>query len=53
MPRTSKRGLAISTCTGSRIVHFDSLIRNAQDSYADYLEKSKEMDKLEALVDQI
>jgi hypothetical protein len=38
---------------GSRIVHYDTLIRGAQDAYAEYLEKTAELDKLERLVEQI
>jgi hypothetical protein len=38
---------------GSRIVHYDSLIKGAQEAYSEYLEKSKELDKLEGIVDRI
>ena len=38
---------------GSRIIHYDTLIRGAQEAYSEYLEKSKELDKLERIVDQI
>lgn len=38
---------------GSRIVHYDSLIRGAQEAYSEYLDKSKQFDKLEKLVDKI
>lgn len=38
---------------GSRIIHYDTLIRGAQESYSEYLEASKELDRLETLVDQI
>ncbi|RUO38137.1 ATP-binding protein [Aliidiomarina shirensis] len=38
---------------GSRIMYYDGLIHSAQNSYASYLEKSKELDKLELLVDNI
>jgi hypothetical protein len=38
---------------GSRIVHYDTLISGAQAAYSDYLVQSREMDKLEALVNQI
>ena len=38
---------------GSRIIHYDSLIQGAQDAYSEYLKKSKELDRLEKLVDQI
>jgi hypothetical protein len=38
---------------GSRIVHYDTLIQGAQNSYHDYLVKSRELDRLESLVDTI
>lgn len=38
---------------GSRIVYYDSLIVSAQRAYSEYLEKSKELDKLDKLVDSI
>lgn len=38
---------------GSRIIHFDTLIRGAQDSYAEFLKKSRELDKLEQLVSRL
>lgn len=38
---------------GSRIVHYDSLIKGAQEAYAEYLEKSKELDRLERIVEKI
>ena len=38
---------------GSRIVHYDSLIKGAQESYSEYLKKSKQLDKLESIVDRI
>ncbi|MGK0417283.1 MAG: hypothetical protein ACJAST_002376 [Halopseudomonas sp.] len=38
---------------GSRIVHYDTLIRGAQEAYAAYIEKSKELDKLESIVNRI
>ncbi len=38
---------------GSRIVHYDALIRGAQEAYSEYLSKSKELDKLEKIVDRI
>lgn len=38
---------------GSRIVHYDSLIQGALDAYSEYLEKSKELDRLEAIVNRI
>ncbi|MCZ0811875.1 ATP-binding protein [Roseovarius sp. EGI FJ00037] len=38
---------------GSRIVHYDSLIAGAQTSYDDYLKKSKELDRLEKIVERL
>ena len=38
---------------GSRIVHYDSLIQGAQTAYSEYLKKSKELDRLEKIVDRI
>ena len=38
---------------GSRIVHYDALIKGAQNAYSEFLRKSKELDRLEAIVDRI
>ncbi|WP_420464649.1 ATP-binding protein [Panacagrimonas sp.] len=38
---------------GSRIVHYDTLIRGAQVAYSAYIDKSKELDKLENIVNRI
>jgi hypothetical protein len=38
---------------GSRIVHYDTLIRGAQEAYSAYIDKSKELDKLENIVNKI
>lgn len=38
---------------GSRIVHYDTLIKGARDAYSEYLEKSEELDRLEEIVKQI
>ena len=38
---------------GSRIVHYDALIQGAQNAYSEYLRKSKELDRLEEIVDRI
>lgn len=38
---------------GSRIKHYDTLIRGAQESYSDYIDKGKELDKLQGIVDRI
>jgi hypothetical protein len=42
-----------SVSPGSRITYYDTLIKGAQDSYSKYLEKSKELDKLEQIVEQL
>jgi Histidine kinase-, DNA gyrase B-, and HSP90-like ATPase len=38
---------------GSRISHYDTLIKGAHEAYEQYLKASKEMDKLEQLVNKI
>lgn len=38
---------------GSRIVHYDSLIEGALNSYSEYLEKSEELDRLDKIVNRI
>ena len=38
---------------GSRIVHYDTLIQGALNSYSEYLDKSKTLDRLEKIVDRI
>ncbi len=38
---------------GSRIVHYDTLIQGARNAYSEYLKKSKELDRLEKIVNQI
>lgn len=42
-----------SISPGSRIVHYDTLIRGAQEAYSTYIEKTKSLDKLERIVDRI
>jgi len=42
-----------SVSQGSRIVHYDGLIRGAENAYSEYLEKGKESDRLEKIVDRI
>ena len=51
-PERLKSAMA-AIAPGSRIVHYDSLIRGAQESYSAYIEKSKALDKLEKIVDRI
>ncbi|UOO76506.1 ATP-binding protein [Neisseria sp. Dent CA1/247] len=38
---------------GSRIVHYDSLIENAQKSYQDYLNETEKLNKLDQILDNI
>ena len=42
-----------SIAPGSRIVHYDTLIRGAQEGYSAYIDQSKALDKLEKIVDRI
>ncbi len=42
-----------SVSPGSRIVHYDFLIRNALEAYSEYLEKSAEIDKIDEIIDQL
>lgn len=51
-PERLKLSMA-SISPGSRIVHYDTLIRGAQEAYSAYIEKSKSLDKLEKIVDRI
>jgi hypothetical protein len=38
---------------GSRIIHYDTLIEGARNSYAEYLQKSRDLDKLEKIASSI
>lgn len=51
-PERIKSSMA-AVSPGSRITYYDSLIASAQRSYSEYLDKSKELDKLDRLVDTI
>ncbi len=42
-----------SISPGSRIVHYDSLIKGAQEAYSDFLERSRQLDRLEGIVNRI
>lgn len=42
-----------SIAPGSRIVHYDTLIRGAQEAYSAYIDQSKSLDKLENIVNRI
>lgn len=43
----------VAVSPGSRIVHYDSLIDGAENAYLEHLEKSKELDRLEEIVNRI
>jgi hypothetical protein len=51
-PERIKASMA-AVSPGSRIIHFDTLIRGAQDNYAEYLRATREVDKLQAIVDRL
>jgi len=51
-PERLKASMA-SIAPGSRIVHYDTLIRGAQEGYSAYIDQSKELDKLESIVNKI
>lgn len=51
-PERLKSSMA-SIAPGSRIVHYDSLIRGAQEGYSAYIDQSKALDKLEKIVERI
>ena len=51
-PERLKASMA-SIAPGSRIVHYDTLIRGAQEGYSAYIDQSKALDKLEQIVDRI
>ena len=38
---------------GARVVYYEQMIENANKAYSEYLEQSKKMDKLDAILDQI
>lgn len=38
---------------GARVVYYEQMIENANSAYSAYLERSKQMDKLDAILDQI
>ena len=42
-----------SIAPGSRIVHYDTLIRGAQEAYSAYIDQTKALDKLENIVNRI
>ena len=38
---------------GSRIVHYDELIQNANKAYSEYLNKNKELDRVQSIIDEM
>ncbi len=38
---------------GSRVVHYQSLIKGAKNAYSEYLEKMEQLDKIQAIIDQL
>ncbi|MEY4550891.1 MAG: hypothetical protein RL685_7086 [Pseudomonadota bacterium] len=48
-PERLKSSMA-AVSPGSRIVHYDTLINGARNAYAEYLQKSHDVDKLEKIV---
>jgi hypothetical protein len=51
-PERLKSSMA-AVSPGSRIVHYDTLINGARKAYAEYLQQSQELDKLEKIVASI
>ncbi len=51
-PERLKSSMA-AVSPGSRIVYYDSLIEGAKKAYSEFLEKSKQLDKLEGIIDRI
>ncbi len=51
-PERLKSSMA-AVSPGSRIIHYDTLIKGAQEAYFEFLEKGKELDKLEKIVGSI
>jgi hypothetical protein len=51
-PARVKNSMA-AVSPGSRIIHYDTLIKGAQESYAEYLRSTREVDKLQAIVDRL
>jgi hypothetical protein len=48
-PERLKKAMAVIS-EGSRVIHYDTLIHGAKEAYAAYLEKSKELDKLDKII---
>ncbi len=51
-PERLKSSMA-AVSPGSRIIHYDTLIKGAQEAYSEFLEKGKELDELEKIVGSI
>ena len=47
------KALMDAVSPGSRIIHYDTLINNAQEAYSDYIEKNKKIDNLEKIINKI
>ena len=51
-PERLKNSMA-AISPGSRITHYDTLIQGARDAYSEYLKASRELDRLEDIVERI
>jgi hypothetical protein len=51
-PERLKSSMA-AVSPGSRIIHYDTLINGARKAYAEYLQKSQELDKLEKIAESL
>jgi hypothetical protein len=51
-PQRLKSSMA-AISPGSRLIHYDTLIKGAQEGYGEYLQTSQELDKLEQLVNRL
>ena len=51
-PERLKNSMA-AVSPGSRITHYDTLIRGAEEAYSEYLKESEKLDRLEGIVERI
>ena len=51
-PERLKNSMA-AVSPGSRITHYDTLIRGAEEAYSEYLKASEKLDRLESIVERI
>ena len=51
-PERLKNSMA-AVSPGSRITHYDTLIRGAEEAYSEYLQASEDLDRLEGIVERI